>query len=343
MLCRDLPENWILDPDINGPGRHVYIDTDTGIESTVHPARFYDPTSKDPSSLPPGWDRRLDTHGNLFFIDHNTMSAVREDPRFNANIDSATGMPKGWKSVKDHKGKAFFYRVHGKMILGTYIPQTMNERSVQGKKILKAEPKDGDDPRNYDLNARPRDRDRIQKRRESSEIQEKHKIREMTEEEKRQYYKLFSFAPKQNELFMSFEEAMAHCQAFDILPGIAAQILLASDTNQDRQFDCDEYATALHQIRVTMERTYSSSQIPAATPQEKEVYYSVFQHAKKPDELVMKLSEVIELCRSYDLPELLVEKVWEKADANHDQNINPTEFADGMHQIFKEHERREGR
>ena len=164
----------------------------------------------------------------------------------------------------------------------------------------------------------------------------------MTAAEKQHYYKLFLNAPKQNRLFMTFEEAVSHCQAFDIRPGSAPQILLDSDANQDRRFDCDEYAAALHLIRVTIEKQQASSQIPPPTSKEQERYEVMFEQALKTEQLLLSFEEVMDLCGSYDLPRSLVEQVWTQADVNHDSMINPTEFAIGMHQILKNLERREG-
>lgn len=341
-ISRSLPENWTWDPDVNGPGRHVYMNDDTEEETTVHPARFYDLIRNDLTSLPPGWDRRLDAWGNLFFVDHNTKSAVREDPRFSPNIDVSTGLPKSWKAIKDHKGEMYFYRCHGKKVYGTSVPQTMNDKSVRGKQILKAEPQDGEDPSALDLRSLPRERELVKKNDEPNQENEKNRIRSATGDEKRHYYKLFANAPKENELFLTFAEALNHCMTFKVLPGIAAQILLYSDTTQDRRFDCDKYATALHRIRVSMEKEYSSTQIPPPTLEEKETYYSIFKQAKRPGELVLTLEEVLELCKDYDLPDTLVDSVWRTADTNQDSRYNPNEFANGMHQIMKEYERREG-
>ena len=342
-VYQSLPDGWTWDPDVHGPGRHVYMNDDTDEESTVHPARFYDPTGNESTCLPPGWDRRLDAWGNLFFVDHNTKSAFREDPRYNSNIDIATGLPTGWKAIKDHRGDIFFYRCRGRKIYGTSVAQTMNDKSVRGKQILRSEPKDGDDLSALDLHSRPSERDGAVKRVKPEQEDTKVKIRNMTEDEKRHYYRLFADAPKENELFLSFAEAMNHCLAFKVLPGIASQILLYSDTNQDRQFDCDEYATALHRIRISMEKEYSSTQIPPPTIQEKETYYSMFKQAKRQKELVLTLDEVLDLCKDYELPDTLVKGVWAAADANQDSFYNPTEFVEGMHQIMKQYERREGK
>ena len=345
LINENLHTNWTWDPDDSGNGRHTYIATDitNGKYSSVHPARFYDPLSDIPHNLPPKWDRRLDAWGNLFFVDHNTKSAVREDPRFNASIDSLTGLPRGWKTIQDHNDQTFYYRVHGQIILGTWTPSTMNDKSVKGKKILKAVPQDGDDPHLLDLNSRPRDRERLREKEKSVAQSEKRKIREMTPAESKHYYKLFAEAPKQDELLLSFSEAIAHCRAFKILPGVAAQILLDSDTNHDRFFDCDEYVTALHRIRVSMENEYMTKEMPPSTQEDREAYRHMFIRAKRPGELHLTLDEVMALCNSYELPPDLLERVWTKADVNHDKLYSPNEFVEGMHQILTEYQRREGK
>jgi hypothetical protein len=95
VLTQGLSRDWTLDLDFDGQGHCVYLDysTETGGEYSVHPSRFFDATGNVPTALPPGWDRRLDSWGNLFFVDHSTRSAVREDSRFNKKIVQATGLP----------------------------------------------------------------------------------------------------------------------------------------------------------------------------------------------------------------------------------------------------------
>ena len=339
LIDRSLPEDWTWDPDDTGKGHHVYISAQTGERSTVHPARFGDPDIP----LLPGWDRRLDAWGNLFFVDHNTKNAVREDPRWNPDIDKDTGLPLGWKAVLDHAGKTFYYREFGKMVHGTYVPQTMQNKSLRGKKILKRVPVEGEDPHLLDLNARPRDQARVQERARIATEAEKRKIRDMTDEEKRHYYSLFSAASKEDDLFITFAEAMAHCQGFGLPSGIIPGILTKSDDNQDKRLDVDEYATALHRIRVAIENEFATHEISPPTEEENAVYHEMFKQAKKPDQLVLTLDEVLELCKSYELPKDLTDRVWANADANNDQHYSPNEFAKGMHQVIKEYERREGK
>ncbi|KAI1332851.1 hypothetical protein F5Y16DRAFT_356748 [Xylariaceae sp. FL0255] len=65
------------------------------MDTTVRPSSFYDESSEYSVKLPPGWDRRLDSWGNLFFVDKNTKVAVREDPRFNTRTQGCqnVGIP----------------------------------------------------------------------------------------------------------------------------------------------------------------------------------------------------------------------------------------------------------
>lgn len=143
-IDKSLPEYWVWIRDITGHGRHIYRNTMTKTDSTVHPARFYREGDSTTITLPPGWDRRLDQFGNLFFVDHHTKSAVREDPRFNPNIDQKTGLPKGWHQVLDKKGRPFFYREVGQQIIGTNQPWTMRTKSMDKKEFIRRIPKEGE-------------------------------------------------------------------------------------------------------------------------------------------------------------------------------------------------------
>lgn len=135
----------------SGSQNVLYINTDEVWKSTVHPARFTDPESEVSNQLPDGWDRRLDSWGNLFFVDHHTKSASRKDPRFNRKVDQNTGLPMGWRSIKDHKDREFFFRKQGRMIIGTYDATTMNSKDLRHKKFIDTEPKSGEAPKISDI------------------------------------------------------------------------------------------------------------------------------------------------------------------------------------------------
>ncbi|KAK3324989.1 hypothetical protein B0H66DRAFT_529041 [Apodospora peruviana] len=99
-IDQSLPQGWVWKKDVSGFGRHIY--TYLGdlngkrLDTTVHPSRFFSEEDPFPVHLPPGWHRRLDRDGSLFFVDDNTRSATRVDPRFNRNINQETGLPVGW-------------------------------------------------------------------------------------------------------------------------------------------------------------------------------------------------------------------------------------------------------
>lgn len=125
----------------------IYINIEEGWKSTAHPARFTDPDNAISDQLPEGWERRLDSWGNFFFVDRHTLSTTREDPRFNKGISQDTGLPTGWSTVKDYEGVDFFFRKRGKMILDTYDPTTMTRKDLYHKIFVAKEPEEGEQPR----------------------------------------------------------------------------------------------------------------------------------------------------------------------------------------------------
>ena len=112
VITRSLPEEW-FSTIISRPQNIVYINTDEAWRSTVHPARFTDASSEVSNNLPDGWDRRLDSWGNLFFVDHHTKSASREDPRFNKKVDQKTGLPFGMALYQRPQGQGVFLQKAG--------------------------------------------------------------------------------------------------------------------------------------------------------------------------------------------------------------------------------------
>ena len=250
--------------------------------STVHPARFTDSESDVSNQLPVGWDRRLDSWGNLFFVDHHTKSASREDPRFNKKVDQNTGLPIGWLSIKDHKDTEFFFRKQGRMIIGTYDATTLNSKDLRHKNFIATEPKDGEKPKISDLGRELLGRSETEGVHKapslpaptgsapadgSSEVEvadgqaseavensptaiERADPASMTEDEKAKYYAMFEAAVKKSKWFISLEEAMEQSHAFGLLPGIAMDIWERSDANHDRRWNIDEYANAMHDIMI---------------------------------------------------------------------------------------------
>lgn len=141
-----LPDSWRLEV-MDEPHQILYINLDEEWTSTVHPARFHDHGNEISDRLPEGWERRLDSWGNLFYVDHLTKSATRKDPRFNKDVDPETGLPKGWNRIKDHEGRDFYFQKQGKMILGTYKPSSLKKKYItSSQKFLEKEPKDGEKP-----------------------------------------------------------------------------------------------------------------------------------------------------------------------------------------------------
>lgn len=117
-------------------------------ESSVHPAYFLTGVTganHDTSlRLPIGWDRRLDTWGCIFYVDHNTKHAQRINPRDDQNIDLATGLPVGWEETKDHNGVSYFFE--RSTLCGTYRGIAMRAETMDEKFTLRSTPKRGDIP-----------------------------------------------------------------------------------------------------------------------------------------------------------------------------------------------------
>ena len=59
------------------------------------------PTPVVASPLPAGWEQRLDSAGQAYFVDHNTKQTTRTDPR-------GIGLPPGWEIRHDQAGQPFF-------------------------------------------------------------------------------------------------------------------------------------------------------------------------------------------------------------------------------------------
>ena len=135
LIDKSLPSRWRFERDKSGKGRHSYLDTMTGVYQTVHPARFFVEDDPTPIGLPPGWKRRIDAWGSLFFVDDNTESATREDPRFNLDVDEDTGLPQGWHRISDHRGKRFLLRGRGNDHYW-FLRRACYEKQVYGQETL---------------------------------------------------------------------------------------------------------------------------------------------------------------------------------------------------------------
>ena len=286
-IMRNLPEEWYS--RISSPGQNIhYINIDEAWRSTVHPARFTDPKSEVSNHLPDGWDRRLDSWGNLFFVDHHTKSAVRENPRFNKKVDQNTGLPMGWRSIKDLKNTEFFFRKQGRMIVGTYDATTLNSKDLRNKMFIDGEPRDGEEPKMSDTgrellgetgtvqvhtappfcpppaaaltSSAPVVDSLVEAQIANNRVTEavgsspaattRASLPPMTENEKAKYYAMFDAAHKESKWFINKEEAMEQSHAFGLPPNIAKDIWKRSDANHDRRWNIDEYANAIHEIMI---------------------------------------------------------------------------------------------
>jgi Ca2+-binding EF-hand superfamily protein len=346
MLEDGLPPNWMRNSWEEGTQRNVYLDTETETESTVHPSRFLNLEDKVSHVLPPGWDRRLDSWGNLFFVDHHTRRATREDPRFDNKTDQQTGLPKGWFEIKDHRDKQYFYTKIGRMIFGTYEPAAMNSKSQKHKLTLSAIPKNNEDPRIVVSVSLPLAR-RIEEREEkaaaaANALAAAQTIPQMTEEERKAYRDIFRAIEKRDPSRLSQSEALEHCMRFEVPLDIASKILDQHDSNKDRRWNGDEYAEVLHEIRFELEKRLRAKPIPPMMTEDEQKYTTMFYAGKSPDSEVMVRSEVEALCKDFELPKDLIKKIFVRADKNKDSSWNIDEFISAMHRVMHEVEKRDG-
>lgn len=341
-----LPENWTWETWEEGIQRNIYTDTETQTESTVHPARFLTPQDQVSHVLPPGWDRRLDSWGNLFFVDHHTHRATREDPRFSNKIDQITGLPKGWFEIRDHDDNQYFYTKIGRMIFGTYEPAAMNSKSQKHKSPLSAIPKQGHDPNNLISRSLPLAK-RIAEEKEKAAVAAAallaaQTISPMTKEEKKAYHDIFHAIEKRDPLRLTQSEALEHCMEFDVPLDIASNILDRNDSNKDRRWNADEYADVLHEIRFELEKRFKKQPTPPMLTADEEKYTTMFNAGKKPNSEVMDRADIEAICKDFDLPQDLIKRIFLRADKNKDHRWNIDEFIPAMHRVMHEIEKRDG-
>ena len=146
-----LPKGWRWSCD--GDGHPIYTSSDPGQgpgewQSTVHPA-FFSPHER----LPPGWDRRLDNWGLLFYVDHHTATAQRIHPKDDDTIDSATGLPKGWTKMVDQNGVTYY--LEKTSLVATYKGSAMRSRDDKHLFTLSSNPKNGEVPRPPEIENSP--------------------------------------------------------------------------------------------------------------------------------------------------------------------------------------------
>ena len=262
MIQDRLPESWKLDV-LEEPHQIMYYNVDEEWTSTVHPARFHDRNNEISDKLPEGWDRRLDSWGNLFYVNHLTKSANRKDPRFDSDVDSETGLPKGWHKINDHEGNDFYFRKYGKMILGTYKPSSLKTKYLTSRqKFLEKVPEEGEKPVISEAGQKLRRRppktaptpvtSSQSSHPKSQNVSQGHRWPEntslpsLTEEEKVKWYTMFDGATKSHEEYITLDEALDQSKAFRFPQDIVEEIWKKSDSNHDRRWDKDEYATAMH-------------------------------------------------------------------------------------------------
>lgn len=347
-----LPDGWIWDlwmDQIEGSQRIVYTDTVTRTESTVHPARFLNLEDEVSHVLPPGWERRLDTWGQLFFVDNHTRRTTREDPRFNNKIDQQTGLQKSWFEIRDHEDKQYFYTEIGKMIFGTYEPSAMNSKSQKHKLPLHRIPKDKEDPSmlvNITLSlARRIAKAKLKEEAVATARADAHAAKMLlpaTDEEKRAYYHVFHSIKKSDPLRISLPESMEHTKHFDIPTDVIGKILDQHDINKDRRWNAVEYANALHEIKFELRKMLNARPIRPRLTEDEQKYTAIFYAGKIPDSDVIATSEVRAICKKFDLPDELLRKIFVRADTNRDKRWDIDEFIPAMHEVMHEVDKREG-
>ena len=275
-ISESLPEEWMSNT-VEDSNNMIYINTEEGWNSTVHPARFTETDSEISSKLPEHWDRRLDSWGNLFFVDHHTQSATREDPRFNKSISQDTGLPIGWRTIADHQGASFFFRNRGKMMIGTYDPTTMTRKDLRDKIFLAKEPEEGDQPvvskAGQELLGKKRtDQIFTPTTKRSNNVLATTELPDtilnvetaaqkvsMPTTEKVKYYTMFDQASKAEKWTITLPEALENTKSFELPAEMVEEIWRRSDSNHDQRWDIEEYANAMHEIMVATSNQESMS------------------------------------------------------------------------------------
>jgi hypothetical protein len=346
LIQRELPPDWGIEEHVSGHHRYFHYLDD--VYYTVHPARFFnqDDENKGSIKLPPGWDRRLDQWGNLFFVDHNTKSASRNDPRFNRLVDQDTGLPMGWKRIKDNKGRDFFFSAKSKIVEGTYEPSVMNSKSLSRKNFLIRIPVEGDHPADL-IRRRKTSRGSNEAPLLATAPQTKfivpEKITEATQEENAQYLQLFLKTSRQSVSRITKEEAIAQCKDFGLPDHIILAVLESSDADRNQLWNADEYADALHKMRFIVESQFKDQGIRPISVEEIEKYTLVYEAYIPPGQVKMTSENVRSVSKDWKLPQRVIDEIWVNSDANKDGEWNVDEFVNAFHQGIQEMNRREGR
>ena len=342
-----LPDDWSYFWQKEGTNQIVYVDHATETESTVHPARFNSPEDEPGSHvLPPGWQRRLDTWGNIFFVDHHTHRAVREDPRFNSKINQKTGLPDGWLAIEDHKSTPFFYRKSGCMVIGTYDSAAMKSKSLRDKWTLSRVPEQGEDPELLVKITTPLARqafeDRKKARDAAAALAASTAIPPMTPEEELHYHSIFESVEKEDPFRVNYKEALTLCSTFNVPVKLAAKVLDQTDSNFDRKWNVNEYANALHHIKIKIRREHRDAPLQAITAAEEQEFAVMFNAGKSPASQTMTLSEFNAVCKDLGISERRSKKIFRVLDYNADSRLNIDEFKDAMHIAMRKVKEMEG-
>ncbi|KAF1957958.1 hypothetical protein CC80DRAFT_547013 [Byssothecium circinans] len=315
-----LPPGWVWKKDATGNGRHVYIylgdKRDGRMEHTMHPSRFHREGMAGTVRLPPNWDRRLDCDGNLFFVDHNTQSATRIDPRFNKTVDQETGLPLEWRQVKDNKERPWYYIENGGTVIATIKPASMSSKSLDWKIILTQVPKEGqnmaeifaDEKHNQYFQQLPSD---------------------MTPQDRERYDKIFRKADKEGKCKITWDQALRNFHAAGLSPDLYIPVLSEADKDLDKVFTPSEYANALHRMRSVLQGWYKSQPNPSLTPEKTIEYENEFKDKKSRDALEISLEEVKRLTENsnhYGLPSDATETIWENYMNRDTRNLDIVGF-----------------
>lgn len=135
---RPLPPGWERRTDSRG--RTYYVDhntrTTTWQRPTVESVRNYEhwqmqnrqfinterqnfqqrfllPTVANPEAdplgaLPPGWEKRVEANGRVYFVNHNTRMTQWEDPRTQGIVAAEKPLPQGWEMRYTNEGIPYF-------------------------------------------------------------------------------------------------------------------------------------------------------------------------------------------------------------------------------------------
>ena len=358
-IDQSMPKDWVWKKDVSGQGRHIYsyLGSEDGVQmdTTVHPSRFFREDDKAPAKLPDGWHRRLDRDGYLFFVDENTHTATRLDPRFNRNINQKTGLPNGWSRVKvkdgtprgnGQKGDHFISYYHtciGKTLIGTKWASAILTKSLDFKDFLEKEPE----------HEKPIRINKAKARFSYLGILKESNPHPIEREHRERYYNIFREVAKEgNEQDPKMKyritrgQAEARCRNSGLPSAVYIPILLKADENRDGIFTPPEFAKVLHDMRFALEAWQEKQTPRPPTQQEITSCDRVFDKHKSEDNLVISVDEAMRATKA-NYPKGLADfaqEMWNKMIENTDSEdmLDIVQFGQGMHRIRVELERRKG-